>query len=102
MSEQSLANNPLLTLVARFAMILAAAALPIAGWMIQRGVNSVDLISERIDKNSTELNRKVDAIKDQSTETGSNVKLIQQTQQVQGAVISDHETRVRLLEGRPK
>lgn len=86
---QRLVNNVILILMSRFAMILATAALPVAGWMIQRGIASVDRLSD-----------KVDAIHDQLTETGASIRLLQQTQQVQNTVLVDHETRMRELERR--
>jgi hypothetical protein len=93
-SSERLVNSAVLTMVARFAMIGAAAALPIIGtalgWALQRGVNSVD-----------EIGKKVDSIKDQSAETGMDVKLIKQIQQMQGASLADHEARVRILERLP-
>lgn len=83
-----LVNSVILTLVARGAIIVATAVgLPAAGWMMNRAVESVDKISI-----------KVDAIKDQSIETGGTLKLIQQSQDVQRRMIDDHEARVRVLE----
>lgn len=84
------APNNNLAIAARLAMLFSAVSLPIAGWMIQRGINSVD-----------EVARKIDAARDLALEIGVNVKLIQQTQQIQGAIMGDHETRLRILEGRP-
>lgn len=83
-----LVNSAILTIVARFAMIIAASAVPVAGWIATRGINTVD-----------EISRKLDAVRDVALETGLNVKLIQQTQTLQGAALADHETRMRLLEG---
>lgn len=82
-----IANNSVFTLITRAAMIFVAFAVPAVGWMLQRSVNTVDQISA-----------KVDTVKDQSTETNSTVKLIQQTQSVQSQIIADHESRVRILE----
>lgn len=87
-SGEKLANNVMLTLVARSAMIFATViGLPVAGWMMNRAVSSVDAIS-----------RKVDTIREQSLETNGALKLIQQSQQSQGQILADHETRVRVLE----
>ncbi len=86
-TNDKLANSSMLMVIARFSMIAATLALPIAGWMLQRGVNAVD-----------EVARKVDTIRDQTIETNGNVKLIQQTQQVQSSILTDHEGRMRLLE----
>lgn len=84
-----LVNSVTLTLVSRGAMIFATmVGLPIAGWMMNRAVDSVDQIKS-----------KVDTIREQSLETNGNVKLIQLTQGVQTAIIADHEARVRSLEG---
>ena len=83
-----LVNSVILTLLARGAMILITVlGLPMAGWMMQRSVSSFDDIS-----------KKVDTIRDQSFETGSTVKLIQQSQESQTRLIADHELRVRTLE----
>ena len=94
MSEASekLVNNSVLTLVARGMMIFATVVgLPIAGWMINRAVASVDSIAG-----------KVDSMKDQASDTNGTVKLIQQTQTIQTSIIADHETRMRLLERVPR
>lgn len=86
-----LVNSAILTIVARFAMVTAAGAMPVAGWMLQRSISTVD-----------EVSRKIDSVRDLAFETGLNVKLIQQTQTLQGAALADHETRVRQLEGRKR
>lgn len=85
-----LVNNAALTVMSRLAMILATAALPVAGWMVLRGINAVDDVA-----------KKVDTIRDQTLETNGNVKLIQQTQTIQGATLADHESRMRTLERKP-
>jgi hypothetical protein len=83
-----LVSSVALTLIARGAIILSTAVgLPAAAFMLQRGVGSID-----------EVGRKVDSMKEQAMETGSNVRLIQQTQTLQTQIIADHETRVRTLE----
>lgn len=82
-----LVNSVILTIIARFAMIIAAAALPVVGWVAIRGISTVD-----------EVARKIDTVRDLALETSLNVKLIQQTQTIQGASLADHETRMRLLE----
>ena len=81
------ANSVALTLISRFAMIAATLALPIVGWMVQRGVSTGDVVAEKIDR-----------LRDQSIETNGTVKLIQQTQAVQGASLTDHESRIRIQE----
>lgn len=86
-----LASNNLLTVISRFAMITATAALPIVGWLLQRGISSVDDVS-----------KKVDTVNERLIETGGNVKLIQQAQSMQGAIIVDHEARLRAQEARPR
>lgn len=86
-TPEELANNNVLTVLARFAMIGATVALPLVGWMAQRGITTVD-----------EISHKVDAIKDQLIEAGGTMKLIQNTQQIQGATLSDHESRLRAQE----
>lgn len=88
-NAERVANNVVLLLVSRFAMILAASALPVGGWMLQRAVASVDRLSD-----------KVDALRDQMTETGGTIRLVQQTQALQSGFINDHEARMRLLERR--
>jgi hypothetical protein len=86
---EKVANSVALVLVARVAMILAAAALPAAGWMLQRSVAAVDRVSD-----------KVDGLRDDIKDNAAAIRLIQQTQQVQSSFIADHETRVRILESR--
>ncbi len=85
--SDKLANNVVLILISRIAMIAATAALPIAGWMLERGISAVDRIGEQ-----------VNVVHDQLTETGGTIRLIQQTQQVQNGIIVDHEQRMRSLE----
>lgn len=85
--QEKIANSVTLILISRIATILAVGALPVAGWMIQRGISQIDVIST-----------KIDTIKDQAFETNSTVKVIQQTQSLQTQIISDHETRMRVLE----
>lgn len=87
--QEKIANSVTLILISRVAMILAVAALPVAGWMIQRGISSIDDIS-----------RKIDTLKDQAFETSASVKLIQLTLTNQTQMIADHEARVRILENR--
>ena len=82
-----LVNSVALTLFARISMIVASIAIPAAGWMLQRGVSSVD-----------EVSRKIDTMKEQALDTNGTVKLIQQTQTQQTQIIADHEVRVRSLE----
>lgn len=84
---EKFANSVYFTLISRGAMIMATLALPIAGWMIQRGVNSVDM-----------LTAKMDMIHDQTLDTNASIKLIQQNQESQGRLLADHEMRVRMLE----
>lgn len=87
---ENLAGSAIFTVIARTAMILATAALPVVGWLLQRSVNTVD-----------EISRKVDTVNEKTVETNSTVKLIQQTQTMQGALIADHEGRIRGLERVP-
>lgn len=81
------ANSVTLTLVSRFAMIVATAALPVFGWMLQRGVSSVDAMSA-----------KIDAIQQRVIETGLLLKFVQQNQESEDRLLADHESRVRALE----
>jgi len=85
----NLVNSVILTLIARAAMILATLALPVAGWMLSRGISTIDSIEN-----------KVNILHDNTLENGGVVKLIQQNQIIQGTILQDHETRVRLLEKR--
>lgn len=86
-----LVNSAILTIVARLAMVVAAGAMPVAGWMLTRSINTVDEVSSKIDR-----------VKELAVETSFNVKLIQQTLQLQTQALQDHETRVRVLENRPR
>ena len=90
-ASEKLANNAMLTMVSRFAMIGATVMLPISvggvGWLLNRNITNQD-----------EISRKVDTIRDNSFETNANVKLIQQILTIQGTMLADHEARVRLLE----
>lgn len=81
---EKLVNSVALTLIARIAMVIAAGALPVAGWMLSRGISSID-----------EVSRKIDTMRDQAFETNGTVKLIQQTQTLQTKTIDDHEIRIR-------
>ena len=89
--SSKLANNVTLTVLSRIASIAAMAALPVVGavgvWMMQRGVGAVDAVSA-----------KVDTVNERILEAGSNVKLIQQTLEIQQRMLADHELRVRQLE----
>jgi hypothetical protein len=82
-----IANSVILTLVSRGAMIMATAALPIAGWFLQRSVNTIDTMST-----------KIDTIHDQIIETGASIRLIEMNQTGQDRLLVDHEQRVRILE----
>jgi hypothetical protein len=75
-----LVNSVALTLTARIAMVIATAALPIAGAML------------------VSVSQKIDAMRDQSFETNAALKLIQQTLIVQDKKIDDHEFRIRGVE----
>jgi hypothetical protein len=81
-------SGVILSVVARGAIIFATViGLPVAAWMMNRAVESVDRIST-----------KVDSLREQSLETNGTVKLIQQSQDVQNRILADHEARMRLLE----
>lgn len=98
--SDDLANNAALTVIARFSMLAIAALLPILGavglFILNRGVSSVDQVSAKIDSVQSDISR----VREQAIETNGTVKIIQQMQTVQGLTISDHETRVRILEGK--
>lgn len=87
--QEKIANSVTLILMSRIAMIVSVGALPVAGWMIQRGISQIDVISA-----------KIDTLKDQAVETATSAKLIQQTLTIQTQMIADHEVRVRVLENR--
>jgi hypothetical protein len=84
---KDLADSTTLMVIARLAMIAATAALPAVGWLLIRSVSTVD-----------DIGHKVDSVHDQVLETGGTVKVIQQTQTVQGQILTDHEARMRALE----
>lgn len=88
-SATKLANNVIITLVARGAMIFGATVgLPVVGWMLQHSINVIDAMTA-----------KIDTIQVQTFETSGTIRLIQQTQVVQSQILADHEARVRVLEG---
>jgi hypothetical protein len=87
-SADKLANNVIITLVARAAMIFGATVgLPVVGWMLQHSINVIDAMTV-----------KIDTIQAQTFETSGTIRLIQQMQTAQGQILADHEARVRALE----
>lgn len=89
--SEKVANNVVLLLVSRIAMVVASGALPIAGWVLERAVVAVD-----------NLGVKVDGLRDDLKDTSANVRLVQQTQVIHQQVLADHEARIRILEGHAK
>ncbi|WP_316234227.1 hypothetical protein [Bradyrhizobium sp. SZCCHNR1098] len=78
----TLAHNVTLIVLARLAILAGGCALPIAGWIALRAIDTIDRISS-----------KVDVIHDQVT-------IIQAQQTSQATILADDETRTRLLEQR--
>ena len=90
MADSKLVDNVILTLIARFAIVFASTVgLPAAFWMMNRAVNSVDVIST-----------KIDTLRDQQLETGGALKLMQQIQTADHHTLEDHEARLRGVETR--
>ena len=97
MSEfaRKLFDNAMLTLISRLAIIAASALFPVVGFLgafaINRAVTSFD-----------DLGKKIDQTHEQEADTNSTLKLVQAEQAAQGAMLSDHELRVRHLEGQAR
>ena len=75
-----LVNSVILTLIARTAIILATAALPVVGYMMQG------------------ISNKLDTLHDQSIQTNGVLELIRQSAMRRDQMIADHESRMRTLE----
>jgi len=91
-ASEKLVNSVVLTLIARFAIVVATAVvLPGALWMIQRGVGSID-----------EISKKIDIMRDQAFETSGAIRALQQSSATQAQILSDHEQRVRVLEAQSR
>ena len=90
-TTEKLVNNALLTLFARGAMIVATAViLPLGMAMVNRAVDSIDRISQ-----------KIDTMKEQALEQAGEIKSLRQIASTQQQLLADHEARVRLLERGP-
>ena len=79
-ASAKLVDSVALTLTARVAMIVATGILPIAIWMGNRLVATVD-----------EISKKLDLMKEASIEQSLEIRTQQRT-------LADHEARVRVLE----
>ena len=80
-ASAKLVDSVALTLFARVAMIIATSLiLPVAIWMGNRGISTID-----------EISKKLDAMKEASIEQAVEVR-------AQARILADHETRVRMLE----
>lgn len=85
-----------LALFARLVMIFASLiALPVAGWMLNRVVNTADEISAKVGQQGTKLE-----LLDQSVKFGFDA--------AKGDItgirmqLTDHEGRIRVIESRPR
>lgn len=81
--SKQLVDSVSLTLIARLAMIAATVALPVAGWMLKRGIDTVDRVEvgvRTLEGTQSVLHLKVDNLLGQ---------------------FQDHETRIRVLEKPP-
>ena len=80
-ASAKLVDSVALTLFARVAMIVATSLiLPVAIWMGNRGVSTID-----------EISKKIDAMKEVSIEQSVEIR-------AQQRILADHEARVRMLE----
>ena len=86
-SVSNFTNSTVLRLISRLALLGITIIVPIIGWVVQRGVTTID-----------EVSHKVDALHDQSVEANGHLKLIQEKQFQQSTIIADHEARMRFLE----
>jgi hypothetical protein len=75
-----LVNNVAFTLIAR-------AVTSIGLFMLQRGVATIDKISDMLD-----------TMRDQQFETAGEIRALKATSSTQRQIIADHEARVRILE----
>jgi hypothetical protein len=80
-ASEKLVDSVALTLFARVAMIVATSLLlPVAIWMGNRGISTID-----------EISKKIDAMKEVSIEQAVEMR-------AQARILADHEARVRVLE----
>jgi hypothetical protein len=80
-ASEKLVDSVALTLFARVAMIVATSLiLPVAIWMGNRGISTID-----------EISKKIDAMKEVSIEQTVEIR-------AQQRILADHEARVRVLE----
>src|SRR5690242_15371540 len=87
-ASEKLVNNVILTLVARGAMIVATGLiLPIAIWIGNRGVSTID-----------EISKKLDTMNVGQVEQAAEIRALRVESTAQQKILADHEARVRLLE----
>ena len=87
-ASAKLVDSVALTLTARVAMIVATSLiLPIALWMGNRGVATID-----------EIAKKLDVMKEASIEQSAEIRALRVETNAQQRILADHEARVRVLE----
>ena len=88
-----MAENALLKLVSRWAMVLAAAALPMFGYFGSRVVNEVDEAVKRINETATRVEVIQQRIEDARSVRDAQFLSFK-------GMLDDHEARLRALEKR--
>ena len=83
-ASAKLVDSVALILTARVAMIVA---LPVACWMGNRLVATVD-----------EISKKLDVMKEASIEQSAEIRALRVESNAQQRILADHEARVRVLE----
>ena len=83
-ASAKLVDSVALTLTARVALLVA---LPVAIWMGNRLVATVD-----------EISKKLDLMKEASIEQPAEIRALRVESTAQQRILADHEARVRLLE----
>jgi len=85
---EKLVNSVALTLIARVAMVVATGLiLPLALFLGQRGLSTVD-----------EISRKIDSMREAAIEQSGEIKALRVQATAQQQIQADHEARVRILE----
>lgn len=97
MATDAFADTSVLASAGRYAAILSAIVLPALGWLLRRAQ------AERADITAaiSAIDRSLNIVRDHVIETNGSIKLIQQMQQTQAAILADHEVRMRELERKP-
>src|SRR5215470_17884499 len=89
-ASAKLVDSVALTLTARVAMIVATSLiLPIALWMGNRGVATID-----------EIAKKLDVMKEASIEQSAEIRALRVETNAQQRILADHEAWVRVIEAR--